>query len=309
MLKFYSYILLLDLGIISFSCQKDTVQSINQVPVADAGTSQSILVSDNSAMLSGTGTDVDGKIVAHLWSQVDGPSLSTIANPGSPTTLVTNFVTGKYIFQLMVTDDKGAVGVDTVSIFVSAPAIQTLTLQPENNPFEFQIVYLTGQDKSGPGSELSIAAWTKDGDIYTLRELLKFDWSKIPSNATIKSANLYLYSTPTPLTGNFTDANYGTDNSLLFQQVTTDWNGGSVGWFNQPSITTVNQIIIPSTSQRFLDLDLDVTTMIQSMVSNGKNYGFLLRLQKESIYTSRIFVSSRNTIYPDKRPRLVLVFL
>jgi hypothetical protein len=308
MFKFYSNILLICLLIISFSCQKNPDQPKNQVPVADAGTSQSILLSDNSATLSGSGTDADGKIVGYLWSQLEGPSPSTIANPASPITLVKNFAVGKYIFQLMVTDDKGAVGVDTVSVLVSPPAIQTLTLQPQNNPYEYQIINLNGKDASGQNTEIPIFAWTKDGNPYTLREVLKFDLSTIPSNATIKSANLYLYSAPTSMNGNLTDANYGTDNSLSLQQVTTDWNGNSIGWFNQPSTTTVNQIIIPTTTKSMLDLNLDIAAMIQSMVSNNKNYGFLLRLQNETIYTSRIFVSSSSTLYPDKRPKLVVVF-
>ena len=307
MLKSYSYILLSALSFVAFSCDKDPDEPQNQLPVADAGSAQYITLPKNSVTLTGSGTDADGEIVGYNWSVVDGPSVAAIEKSSSPSTLVTNMVTGKYIFQLMVTDDKGGSATDTVSVSVIPATLQTLTLQPENNPDEFQVVNLNGKDASGANVELSIAAWTKDSKPYILRELIKFDLSSIPSNATIKSANLFLYSTPTPLTGNFTDANHGTDNSLLFQQVTTDWDS-NVGWFSQPTTTTTNQVIIPSTTQKFLDLNLDIAPMIQSMISTNKNYGFMLQLQKETIYSSRIFVSSNNNIYPDKRPKLVVVY-
>lgn len=117
-----------------------------------------------------------------------------------------------------------------------------------------------------------------------------------------------MYSTPTPLTGNFTDANHGTDNSMSIKQVTSDWNPATLGWFNLPSTITTNQVIVPATTQPKLDVELDVAGMIRSMITTQKNFGFLLNLQKEVIYTSRIFVSSYSTTYPDKHPKLVVVY-
>lgn len=310
MIKLLSHFLILGFTIILFGCQKeDIIPPQNKVPIADAGPSATITLPTNSITLSGSGKDDDGNVVAYLWSQTSGPSSTSIENPGAASTLVKNFNAGTYIFQLMVTDDKGAVGVDTVSIVVNAPVIKTLTLQPANNSLEYQIVNLNGQDASGSGGpELVIAAWTKESNPYTLREVLKFDISTIPVNATIVSADLFLYSTPVPLTGNYKDANFGSNNSLILQQITANWVGSSIGWFNQPTTTTTNQIVIPSTTKSMLDIDLNVTTMIQSMVSSSTNYGFSIRLQNETIYTSRIFVSSYNNLYPDKHPKLVVVY-
>ena len=213
--------------IILFSCQKPDVDPpVNKVPVADAGLSQTITLPTNSVTLTGTGTDTDGKIVAYVWSQVSGPATTNVVNPGSPSTEVQNFSKGTYVFQLLVTDDKGATGTDTASVVVNPSPVQppqTLTLQPNNNPYEYQVTILNGQDATGPGPEISIDTWTSSGQPWTLRDIFKFDLSTIPAASTIISANLYLYSNPQPTTGNLIDANYGTNNSLYLQQVTVDW--------------------------------------------------------------------------------------
>jgi hypothetical protein len=290
------------------SCEKDYIE--NKVPVADAGASQTITLPVDSVKLTGSGTDADGKVVAYLWSQVAGPATATIVNPGSPSTSIRGFVAGTYTFQLMVTDDKGATGVDTTVVTVHPGVIKTLTLQPANNPNEFTLV-LEGTQGFGHVSaqDLPVQAWTKDGNTLNVRILLKFDLSSIPANATIVSANLYLYSYPPPtVNGNLTDANFGTNNTLLVQQVTSNWSTATASWSNQPSTSTNNQVVVPTTNQSMLDLNLNVTTLINSMVSANANYGFMLRLQNEVTYTSRLFVSSHNTTHTTKYPKLVVVY-
>ena len=299
---------ILSLGILSLlSCTKDDFKE-NEVPVADAGPSKAVTSPASSETLSGTGTDNDGDVVAYLWSQVSGPGASLIVNPGSAITLIEDLVEGTYVFQLMVTDDKGATGVDTTSITVSPAPIQTLTLQPSNNPLEYVLESKNGQ--AGTGSmDIPVAQWTISSIPITLREILKFDLSSIPSNATIISANLYLYSYPTPtLNGNFVDANYGANNTLLVQQVTANWSPSTLTWANQPASATTNQVIAASTTQSQLDLNLDVKNIVASMVSGNANYGFMLKLQNEVIYTSRLFVSSYNTTHATKHPKLVVVY-
>jgi hypothetical protein len=296
-------LLALSLLMLAIGCKKDDDFIENKVPVADAGPSKSITLPD-SVVLSGTGTDADGKVVAYLWSQVSGPTTSAIVNPGATSTAIKFSAAGSYLFQLMVTDDKGATGVDTVSVTVIA-GIQTLTLQPANNPNEINLALENGQNATYlANADIPVEAWTRNGYSFTVRSLLKFDLSTIPSNATITSANLYLYSYPNPpLNGNLTDANFGTNNSMWVQQVTANWSPTSVTWATQPSVTTTN-----STSQSTLDLDLDVTNMVKSMVSGNANFGFLIKLQNETTYNSRIFVASHNSTYATKYPKLVVVY-
>ena len=212
----------------------------------------------------------------------------------------------------MVTDDKGATGVDTMTLSVEIAKNDTLTLQPANNPTEFRYTLHNGVDESGTGPgyiDIPVEAWTSGGTPYTVREAVKFDLSSIPASATIISANFYLYSYPTPTSnGNLTDANFGTQNAMLVQQITTDWSPTTTNWFNQPPGSATSQIIVPQTNLQQLDLNLDVTNMVSNMVSNNKNFGFLLMLQSEVTYNSRIFVSSTNMSYSSKHPKLVVVY-
>jgi hypothetical protein len=307
--KFIRASCILSLGILLslLSCTKDDFKE-NEVPVADAGPSKAITLPASSETLSGTGTDIDGNVVAYLWSQVSGPSSSVIVNPGSASTAVEELVEGTYVFQLMVTDDKGATGVDTTSIIVSPAPIQTLELQPSNNPLEYLLESKTPSTGTGY-PDIPVAQWTVSSVPITIREILKFDLTSIPSNATIISANLYLYSYPAPtLNGNFVDANYGSNNTLLVQRVTANWSPSTITWANQPASTATNQVIAASTTQSQLDLNLDVKNIVASMVSGNANYGFMLKLQNEVIYTSRIFVSSYNTTHATKHPKLVVVY-
>jgi len=297
-------------SIMIFSCQKDDDIPENKIPMADAGPSKTITLPTNIITLTGTGADADGQVVAYLWSQISGPAATTIVNAGSSSTLIKGFVEGTYVFQLMVTDNKGATSVDTTTVIVGSAQTQTLTLQPANNPNEFQYVNHNGVDKSGGGApDMPIEAWTNGGIPYTVREAVKFDLSTVPANSTIISANLYLYSYPTPtLNGNFVDANFGTGNTMLVQQIVTNWSPSTTNWFNQPVTSTTNQVVVPTSTQSNLDLNLDVTSMVSSMVNSNANYGFFLRLQNEVIYNCRIFVSSYNTTFTAKRPKLVVVY-
>ena len=189
----------------------------------------------------------------------------------------------------------------------NGPTYKTLTLQPTDNPSEMTVSILNGQDASNYNSvSIDVDAWTSSSDPWTLRGLIQFDLSTIPPNAIIDSANLYLYSDSTPGTGNFIDANFGTSNSFTIQHVTAAWTASSTNWSNQPAADTINEVVVPITAQSFLDLRENVTAMVASMVKNNTNYGFLLKLQTEVTYNSRIFVSSHNTTYPDRHPKLVV---
>ena len=310
MLKAPSLLLSACICFFLLGCIKENPFIENKVPKASAGTASSITLPVDTATLSGTGTDADGSVAAYLWSQLSGPSATVITNPASPSTLIKFGDAGRYVFQLAVTDNKGATGVDTTSVLVNPAVIKTFTAQPSNNTDEFMMINDNGQNQSGYGSlEIAVTAWTKAGFPYTNRELLKFDISSIPATATIISANLFLYSYPSPtVTGNGQDANYGSNNTMLVQQVISNWSPASTGWFNQPQTTTANQIAVPSTTQSMLDLNMDVTNMISVMVKNNTNYGFLLKIQNEQYYNSRIFVSSFNTTYTTKYPKLVIQY-
>lgn len=290
------------------ACQKDVVNNVIQnAPTANAGNDQTIQAPPASSFtLTGSGTSTNGAITGYLWSLISGPNVPVITSPSSPSTTVTNIVGGLYRFQFMVIDAAGLTGVDSVSVTVTTPPIQTLTLQPANNPNEVHLGYWNGDYTNHAPTELAGCAWTSGGTPLTTRGIFKFDLSSIPVNAVILSAKLSLYSTPNPLLGNFIDANSGTANSLFLERVTGAWNNAAITWQNQPPTDLSTQITIPHTNLSFLDLvDIDVKNLVTPMVPT--NYGFLLRLQNETIYNLRDFCSSRYS-NAAKHPKLVITY-
>jgi hypothetical protein len=120
----------------------------NKPPVANAGPDQSIVMSFvtvTSVILDGSNSkDDDGNIVAYKWTQVStGPSQANIISDSLEKTPVTGFVPGVYTFKLVVTDNDGATGEDTVTITVApapnkAPTAnagvdRAVTITPNNN--------------------------------------------------------------------------------------------------------------------------------------------------------------------------------
>jgi len=281
----------------------------DSVPVAKAPADTTITLPVNSVTLSGSGTDATGHIVGYLYSQVSGPSEAAILNESSATATFSGLIAGTYKFQFEVTDNNGLTGLASFSIVVKAEQLVTLTLQPANNPGESNVGIWNGNDWSNHTSvEEPISAWTKDSFPTVIRNLLKFDLSSIPANATIVKADLQLYSDTIPLNGDLVHANVGADNSVLIQQVATNWDVASLTWFNQPAGLTANQVTIPSTTLPFLNVDVDVKGLVAPMVSGGVNYGFKLQLKNEVEYTSRIFCSS---YYSDasRHPKLVVQYI
>ncbi|MBK8494111.1 MAG: T9SS type A sorting domain-containing protein [Chitinophagaceae bacterium] len=90
----------------------------NNPPTANAGPNLTITLPDNTATLTGTGTDTDGSIVAYNWRQVTGPSGNVLFSTNTAITFLTNLVEGTYEFELTVTDNRGATASDLVIVVV-----------------------------------------------------------------------------------------------------------------------------------------------------------------------------------------------
>src|SRR4029453_309739 len=103
-------------------------------------------------------------------------------------------------------------------------------------------------DQSTHATELVAATWTNGGQTVYVRGALGFDLSSIPSNSTIISANLTLYSNPTPLNGSLTVPNVGPPNAILIGETTNNWVPSSTYWLNQPPTTATDQVVIPHTN-------------------------------------------------------------
>lgn len=144
--------------------------------------------------------------------------------------------------------------------------------------------------------------WTDRAD--TIRALLAFDLSEIPAGASITNARLSLsfFANPqfTPQTG---------DNNLAIRRITSEWDEALVTWNNQPTTTEEKQVVLPpsnSTSQDYPDID--VTELVRAMVENpGKNFGFMLAMQKEVVFKGLTFASSDHT-NPALHPKLEITY-
>lgn len=101
----------------------------NIFPTANAGPDQSITLPTSSVTMAGSGTDADGTIVSHVWTQVGGPITATITTPSSYTSTVTGMSTaGTYTFRLTVTDNNSATGTDDMVVTVNAGDITPPTV-------------------------------------------------------------------------------------------------------------------------------------------------------------------------------------
>lgn len=110
----------------------------NQAPIAKAGNDISVSLPSSGIVLDGSASsDADGKIISYKWVKISGPTTFTLLTPLATTTVLSNMVAGTYVFQLTVTDDKGATGTDTVTVTaveLKAPELGILTVTASPNP-------------------------------------------------------------------------------------------------------------------------------------------------------------------------------
>ncbi len=160
---------------------RDTMQvtvnkATNIPPVANAGTDKIITLPTSNISLSGSGTDADGTISSYLWTKISGPSGAKFSNANSANTTVTSLSQGIYLFELKVTDNKGAATRDTMQVTVNRAA----NIPPVANAGTDKIITL-------PTSNISLSGSGTDAD-GTISSYL---WTKIsgPAGATFSNAN------------------------------------------------------------------------------------------------------------------------
>jgi hypothetical protein len=166
----------------------------NQAPIVSAGSPKTVTLPTNSVTLTGTASDPDGSIASYAWTKTSGPA-ATIASPSSISTNVTGLTAGTYVFNLRVTDNKGATANSNVTVtvgsgtpppnqspVVSAGSPKTVTL-PTNS------VTLTGT-ASDPDGTIASYAWTKtSGPAATIASP-----SSITTNVTGLTAGTYVFN-------------------------------------------------------------------------------------------------------------------
>lgn len=89
----------------------------NLPPTVYAGRDQKIQLPANSLQLVGSASDPDGTIASYFWTKVTGP-VASMKGVNEPVLQLSDLVEGTYNFRLTVTDNKGAIAYDEVSVTV-----------------------------------------------------------------------------------------------------------------------------------------------------------------------------------------------
>jgi hypothetical protein len=95
-----------------------TVPVLNKIPVAKAGPDVVITLPANSVTLNGSASDSDGNITMVAWDVISGNNV-TIDNVNVLDPVVQFASAGTYTFRLTVSDDKGEIAMDDVSVVVN----------------------------------------------------------------------------------------------------------------------------------------------------------------------------------------------
>lgn len=155
--------------------------------------------------------------------------------------------------------------------------------------------------------------WTH-GSVPTVgRGLIQYpELAQLPSNAVISSATLYLFCDTTSTTDmNAHNYNLANDNSIYISRITSSWVDTVVTWSTRPSSVTTNRASVAATGYRATtNFSVNVTSLVQDMVTNSSYDGFELALQSESysnLYRN-LTLASVNNPRADLRPKLVITY-
>ncbi|HYJ38922.1 MAG TPA: hypothetical protein VEV87_09910, partial [Chitinophagaceae bacterium] len=115
------------------------------LPVAVAGSNQTITLPTNSVFLAGSGSYVPGGgyISSYAWSQQSGPNNATLQTISSTNVQATNLIGGTYVFKLTVTSAGGS---SSANVTVTVNGGSTPPPPPTTN----------GQPVAVPGSNQTI---------------------------------------------------------------------------------------------------------------------------------------------------------
>lgn len=207
------------------SCKKETPcegcsTKSNKPPIAVAGPDLTIFLPFDSVLLDGSGSkDPDGSITEWHWNKISGPASPSVVNNSVSKTVVKNFTTGVYLFELIVKDDGGLSAKDTVQVLVNA----SITPPPPQGPIDNVLFFFRDPTGSLDAANISVLE-----SFFPKTILARVKIANFP-DANIEGVWSLNFTPWCPISSIYTDAtSYGTFNlppgtySWSAESVTTD---------------------------------------------------------------------------------------
>jgi len=213
-----------------------TVRKNNLPPVSRAGADQSVNEGTQVTLDGTSSSDQDGTVGGYSWQQIAGPGVALTAPvPGmlsfsAPSVAVDTVLT----FQLTVTDNQGATGVDTVDVLVRNTNDPVANAGPDQTVYERTSVVLGG------------SATDPDGTVAS------YSWTQL-SGITVSLSGANTAS------ASFTAPSVSSDRVLTFRLTVTD-NNGLTG--TDTVAITVRNLVVPPIANAGPDQTVNQTTTV-----------------------------------------------
>ena len=207
-------------------------------------------------------------------------------------------------------------------LVLPAQPVNTLILQPDFDCAKEKIIWrlitqngpfgTTNSNSYNGITFLPIMNWTWNGSPGQRWLLLDFlHQLDLPTDLEVLEARLSLFAPTAATSDGFhsLETNTGKPSIAVIQRITSSWDDATANWNNQPTTTTVNEVILPPPTTETQDYpDIDITALIQDQVNNpAAGFGLLIRMQETDYYRKLVFAGSAAE-NPALRPRLELTY-
>lgn len=199
-----------------------TVNAVNDVPVADAGTAQDV-TTGSLVTLDGGGSDIDSDTLTYTWSFTSIPTGSTasLSDASVEDTTFTADVAGDYVLQLVVNDGTVDSEAATVTITASDAPTEPVTTEPVTSVYPITdadltnhsitvdgITHMFNSDGTGWDTEVGAFKWyiNADGELI----IVDPDGTKttiIFSSSSLTNSTITVDGTPYTITS-YSTANW-----------------------------------------------------------------------------------------------------
>ena len=140
----------------------------------------------------------------------------------------------------------------------------------------------------------------------SVRSLIRFDFSNIPTDAIVNSVEVSFYGYQSPSNGN----NFIGKGESYLQKVDSAWDEATVTWNNQPTSSDIDQVYLANAQSTIQDyLDLDITATASGMINDpSTNHGYILKLVDETSTNNKLIFGSSDNTDASLHPKVVVQY-